>query len=265
MEFVQAGTRGSDELLVTLLEKQDISEETRGYAFREACRNGHLSSAKILYKAEYVKQSMRDACENGHLDIVIWLMELGYCDVEEGFILACKNRHTKIIRCLMDKISNSAIWSASFTASADGNIDVLSILAPRQKGTSRDVELAIAARLGLLELGKWLVSTGDADIHFSSELPFRMACANGNEEFAKWLYEISVSGYRDGENWLVAPGEIDIHAREEDAFVEAAIAGHETIARWLYSLGAWRRLDEEDLLVLERSGNIPFVMWLWNL
>lgn len=57
--------------------------------------------------------------------------------------------------------------------------------------------------------------------HYDNELPFRSACAYGNLDMAKWLYE---------------EHKVNFSINKHDAFNQACLGGHLHVVKWLVSL-----------------------------
>ena len=81
---------------------------------------------------------------------------------------------------------------------------------------------------GNLNLLKWMVDNDTENCinisgtRWNKEFPFKVACANGHLDVAKWLLEIKP--------------DIDISIDSEDAFRYACREGHIDIAKWLYGI-----------------------------
>ena len=66
-------------------------------------------------------------------------------------------------------------------------------------------------------------------LHGQSDLPFKIACLNGNLQLAQWLLKVGLTE---------SPTPIDIHSDDEKAFVWACGANRSDLARWLVSLSS---------------------------
>jgi hypothetical protein len=79
------------------------------------------------------------------------------------------------------------------------------------------------------------------NLNYMSDLPFRMACACGYLEIAKWLYQYGL----ETEHF------INIHALSDNAFRDACINGHLIVAEWLVELSGDYKLNIHG----EENGN----------
>ena len=143
--------------------------------FRNACENGFLEVAQLLYeiapdidistRSEY---PFRYACVNGHLNVAQWLVAIkptinisiwnNY-----AFFSSCSNGHLDILRWLLE---------------IDGSIDI-------------SYSVRLACEYGHLEVAKWLLEhRPDTNISERDEYAFRWACGNGHMDVVRFLLEL---------------------------------------------------------------------------
>lgn len=155
-EFFQSGMNGNTEVARNIFEQYPEIIEHRIFkkTFIEACKSGHISTAKYLYQKaiEYNKKInfhegnehlFRFCCHEGHISVVKQLYE--WSEVEgkrinietnnnDAFLSACSYSHFEIVHQLLE-------WCPNL------------------------------------------------DIHMKNEKPFRLACFNNDIHLAKLLYK----------------------------------------------------------------------------
>ena len=101
----------------------------------------------------------------------------------------------------------------------------------------------------LMELSKWLFSTGKIETTFENNRTFLICCMNGHIEMAQWMNENA---------------HIDPHYHDNVAFYGACEKGHLNIAKWLYSL---KKMDIKIDLYDEvcSNGHLEMVEWLHSI
>ena len=96
---------------------------TYAYAFRSACKYGHLSIVQYLVEnfksnedpqAE-INEAFQSSCENGHLPVIKYLVEMFKLKVEDvrainnkALRLACKNGHLPVVQYLVETFKLTA-------------------------------------------------------------------------------------------------------------------------------------------------------------
>jgi hypothetical protein len=123
----------------------------------------------------------------------------------------------------------------------------------------------------------------DKDIPNAYNKDFRVACKNGHESIAKWLYGlggVDIHAYNDGAfwlacryghlsiaEWLYGLGGVNIHVEDDYAFRIACYFGHQDIAKWLYGLGGVdiHTYDDYAFRYACRYGHLSITKWLKTL
>lgn len=95
----------------------------------------------------------------------------------------------------------------------------------------------------------------DINIHSNNEYAFIMACASGDEDFAKWLYNL---------------GDVDIHAQNNKPMRYAIEERYINLAKWLYSLGDYTSATmvtffSEQFIKVCESKDTDLFNWMINL
>jgi len=83
-------------------------------------------------------------------------------------------------------------------------------------------------RNGVFDDAKELLESGNIDIHYKNDLPFRTAASHGKLNIVKWLWN---------------QGGIDISAEDDYAICWACHDGHLDTAKWLVEHGAYIHAD----------------------
>lgn len=124
-----------------------------------------------------------------------------------------------------------------------------------------------ACASGNFELVKWLYETAEIDnmkinIHADNDCSFRWTCSNGHMIIAMWLYNLSKT---NNDN-------INIHANNEYAFQWSCINNHFAVASWLYEQS---KKDNTKININAnndfafrltcKTGHFNIVKWLYEL
>jgi hypothetical protein len=162
------------------------------YAFREACRYGHLETAQWLLFLGGVDvhifedDAFRTACWYGHLEIAKWLHALGGVGVhvrnDEAFRLACEGGHLETAR-----------WLYSL-----GGVDI---------DAHNECAFLWACNYYRLEIAQWLASAG-AHLHSVKTEAFILACKN--DRMKPYMTTAPCKGRTKMVKWLVSLGALDV-------------------------------------------------------
>lgn len=179
--------------------------------FQMCCTNNNVAAAKLLstlndFDHTYLSSELIEECmlNDKYQDIIVFLIKI------------CKKHKIKIniiklfLKSCAKNCYNIALWIFSIA-----NIN----LNNKNLGT---LCLEFCCKNGNLSFVKWLCSKG-VDIHFTDEIPFRIACDYGHMNVAKWIAE---SDYID----------FSVHACGYEAFIFACKKGSLKIAKWIYDI-----------------------------
>lgn len=117
------------------------------------------------------------------------------------------------------------------------------------QGADRSVALMYAGCYGQLEIAKYLVAAGGADIHAWNDRALRHAAGNGHLEVVKYL---------------VTVGGADVHAFGNDSLIQACWNGHLEIVKYLVTAGGANvhSFGDQALRYAAESGHLEVVKYL---
>lgn len=225
--------------------------------FQKACEHGHINIARLIYLSHKVDITLnhdyafRLACKNGHLETIQFLQDINRRNSEKinintfdefAFRCACIGGHIEIVRLIYQwaKLEGKSInitihhdqafrWSC-----ARGHLEVVkqlyewepSIIEHSFNLLLNENAFQLACEYGHLEVAnQLLIWKPDINIHSDDEKAFRKACANGHLHVAQRLYTVGEYGTHS----------VNIHACGEEAFRKACERGHIPIINQLYS------------------------------
>ena len=182
---------------------------TYAYAFRSACKYGHLSIVQYLVEnfksnedpqAE-INEAFQSSCENGHLPVIKYLVEMFKLKVEDvrainnkALRLACKNGHLPVVQYLVetfgltaDDVVGDDYNDVIFSSCKKGHLPIVQYLVETFKLTAKDVlfddiVLYNICKKGHLSLVQYLVET----FKLTAKDFWR---GNDTKKLLKWFYE----------------------------------------------------------------------------
>lgn len=191
----------------------EIIKQSRN-GFYNCCENNYLDAAKLLYGFDGItydlSRAFDDACSNGSIDCAEWLLKL-------------REKQMFELHDLERLFVNSGFL---------GSIAIGKLLLELNSNLKSDsTTWATLCKNGKLEFVQWFYRTCGPVLHYSNDLPFRLAAVDGNLSVAKFLYEC---------------GQVDITANSHEAHRGSFINGHNETYDWLNSLLFFEVTDTTD-------------------